>query len=82
MAYKRKASAMDESLNWLDVTDLGFELNQAYPGQNPLELRFTQLRDMVEALENFQAQEGHPVNEAILEAIQSCWHEEYLDAQG
>ena len=73
---------MTEKFNWLDVEDLGYELNEAYPDLNPIELRFTKLRDLIEGLACFEAEEGHNVNESILEAIQGKWYEEFLEAKG
>ncbi len=73
---------MADKLNWLDIDALGFELCEVYPEINPIELRFTKLRDLIEGLDCFEAEEGHPVNEAILEAVQSKWYEEFLDAKG
>ncbi|HNB58916.1 MAG TPA: Fe-S cluster assembly protein IscX [Phycisphaerales bacterium] len=67
-------------LHWLDVDRLGEALHAAHPDTDPLTLRFTQLRGLVEALPNFREQPGHPVNEKILEAIQMAWHDEREDA--
>ncbi len=62
-------------LKWTDVHDIGYELAEAHPDVDPLGVRFTALRDMVLALEEFEDPEGNP-NEKILEAIQMAWLEE------
>lgn len=67
---------MPPKLHWLDVEDIALELCEAHPQVNPLTVRFTELRRMVEALPDFQEQAGHPCNEKILETIQSLWIEE------
>lgn len=65
-------------LGWLDVQELGFRLAEAHPEQDPLVLRFTELRDRVLALPGFV---GDPkgCNEKILEAIQMAWLDERED---
>jgi FeS assembly protein IscX len=71
---------MSDKLHWLDVEDLALALLDAHPGRDPLAIRFTELKAMVLALPDFQEQPGHPVNEKILETIQSLWYEEKQDA--
>lgn len=66
----------DEKLTWTDVEDLGIELADKYPRKDPMTCRFTELREMVESLPNFEAEPGQRVNEQILEAIQAAWIEE------
>ncbi len=66
----------DESFHWLDVEELGEELNLAHPGIDPLRVSFVDLRRLVRELPNFKEREGHPVNERILEEIQRWWIEE------
>lgn len=66
---------MERTLGWLDVEEIGEELARVYPGRDPFSVRFTELRSMVEGLEGFREQPGHPVNEKILETIQVRWHE-------
>tara|TARA_B100000959_G_scaffold249846_1_gene277879 strand:- start:116 stop:337 length:222 start_codon:yes stop_codon:yes gene_type:complete len=65
-------------LKWTDVDDIGYGLWEAHTGQNPLEIGFTALRDLVLKLPGF---EGTPegCNEKILEAIQMSWLEEFQD---
>lgn len=65
-----------EEFNWLDVDLIGELLAEAHPQRDPLSVRFTELRRMVEALPGFQPDPDHPVNEKILETIQARWLEE------
>lgn len=71
---------MPDKLHWLDVEDIALELLEAHPNRDPLAIRFTELKTLVEALPVFQEQQGHPVNEKILETIQALWYEEKQDA--
>jgi FeS assembly protein IscX len=65
---------MAGGFGWLDVEEIA-ELLFAKHGQvDPLRLRFTELRRLVEGLEGFEADEDHPVNEKILETIQGHWY--------
>jgi FeS assembly protein IscX len=61
-------------MHWLDTDDIAEALHQAHPGLDPLRVRFTQLRAFVEALDGFEPQPEHPVNERILETIQAEWY--------
>jgi FeS assembly protein IscX len=61
---------------WTDIEDIVLALDEAHPQMDALSVRFTDLRKMVEALDEFEAEPGHNVNEQILEAIQAGWHEE------
>jgi FeS assembly protein IscX len=70
---------LSKTLSWLDVDRIGEALHAAHPKIDPLTVRFTELRRMVEALPNFKEEPGHPVNEKILEAIQMAWHDERED---
>ncbi len=67
---------MSPPLHWLDVEDLALRLLEVHADRDPLTVRFTELRKMVEALPEFREQPGHPVNEKILETIQAAWYEE------
>ena len=68
------------SLDWDDAESLGLELYEAHPDVDPLTVRFTDLRDWIRALADF---DGDPAasNEAKLEAIQMAWYEEWKDNQ-
>lgn len=69
-----------DKLNWKDFEDIALELDEQHPDINPMTVRFTDLRRLVEELENFQAAPGQQVNEQILEAIQAAWIEERGDS--
>lgn len=70
---------MPDTFHWLDVDRIGEELAERHPDRDPLTVRFTELRALVEALPGFAPEPGHPVNERILEAIQARWIEERED---
>lgn len=58
---------------WLDTDEIGEKLAAAYRGRDPLRVRFTELRALVESLPGFTPDPDHPVNEKILETIQAEW---------
>ncbi|PKF63579.1 Fe-S assembly protein IscX [Psychromonas sp. psych-6C06] len=62
-------------LKWVDSLDIALALIDKYPQQDPLQVRFTDLRDWVLALQEFEDDPNH-CSERILEAIQQCWIEE------
>ena len=62
-------------LKWVDSLDIASALIDKYPDQDPLAIRFTELRDWVITLEEFDDDLEH-CSERILEAIQQCWIEE------
>ncbi len=64
------------SLKWTDSLDIAIELSEKHPDVNPAAIRFTDLRDWVMALEEFDDDPEH-CGEKILEAIQMAWLEEY-----
>lgn len=68
-------------LQWTDSEEIGIRLYEKMPQQNPLEARFTDLRNWVCALDDFD-DDPQLSNEAKLEAIQMAWLEEYQDANG
>lgn len=72
---------MDIKITWTDVEDIGIALYEAHPDRDPLSLRFTELRNLVENLPEFEPKPGQSVNEKILEQIQKFWYEEFLDNQ-
>ncbi len=67
-------------LTWDDTEDIGIELAEKFPQQNPLEVRFTDLHRMVVELPGFD-DDPKGSNESKLEAIQMAWHEEFQDRQ-
>jgi len=69
-------------MNWTDIEDIAIELDEAHPDVDPLTVRFTKLRELVENLDGFAPDPDTHVNEQILEAIQGAWIEERQDAAG
>jgi FeS assembly protein IscX len=67
-------------MKWSDSEDIGIALAEKFPDQDPLALRFTDLRDRVIALEGFD-DDPNRSNEPKLEAIQMAWYEEWKDAR-
>ena len=67
-------------MTWTDIEDIAIELDEAHPDVDPLAVRFDKLRGLVEALDDFEDDGEHRVNEQILEAIQAAWIEERNDA--
>jgi len=66
-------------VKWIDAEDIGIALAEKFPDLDPLTLRFTELREKVLALEDFD-DDPKASNEPKLEAIQMAWHEEYQDS--
>ena len=66
-------------MKWIDAEDIGIALAEKFPGLDPLTVRFTDLREKVLALEDFD-DDPKASNEPKLEAIQMAWHEEYQDS--
>lgn len=62
-------------LKWTDAEDIGIELSEKFPDLDPLKVRFTELRQMVLDLEDFD-DDPMASNEPKLEAIQMAWYEE------
>ena len=67
-------------MDWTDVEEIGIALVEAHPGVDPLTVRFTQLREWILQLPDFQ---GDPASssEGKLEAAQMAWFEEWKDAR-
>ncbi|KAE8175778.1 MULTISPECIES: Fe-S cluster assembly protein IscX [Photobacterium] len=63
------------SLQWIDSRDIAIELIELYPTVDPTQVRFTDLRDWIIALDEFDDEIDH-CNEKILEAVQMCWIDE------
>ena len=62
-------------LKWTDSRDIAIELVETHPDVDPLSVRFTDLRDWVMRLPEFDDDPEHS-SEKILEAIQMAWLEE------
>ncbi|QDF75026.1 MULTISPECIES: Fe-S cluster assembly protein IscX [Shewanella] len=63
-------------MKWIDSLDVALALLEAHPEVDPSQIRFTDLRDWVLALDEFDDDPEH-CNERVLEAIQVCWINEY-----
>ncbi|HGX93228.1 MAG TPA: Fe-S assembly protein IscX [Candidatus Tenderia sp.] len=62
-------------LKWTDSLDIAIALDEAHPDIDPKNIRFTDLREWVMALEEFNDAPEH-CGEKILEGIQMAWIEE------
>lgn len=62
-------------LKWIDSQELAIELAEQFPDIDPVTIRFTDLREWILELENFDDDPEH-CNERILEAVQMRWIEE------
>ena len=58
-----------------DIYDIAIALEDAHPDADNVNLRFTDLRDWVVALDGFKG-DANGCNEKILEAIQMAWLDE------
>jgi FeS assembly protein IscX len=63
------------ALKWLDSLEIALALMDKYPQQDPQKIRFTDLREWILHLDDFDDDPKH-CNERILEAVQQCWIEE------
>ncbi|SMY38276.1 hypothetical protein PMAL9190_03473 [Photobacterium malacitanum] len=63
------------SLQWIDSRDIAIELIERHPDVDPTQVRFTDLREWIIALDEFDDDIDH-CNEKILEAVQMCWIDE------
>ncbi|TVP09526.1 Fe-S cluster assembly protein IscX [Shewanella sp. KCT] len=63
-------------MKWIDSLDVALSLLEAHPDVDPTKIRFTDLREWILALDEFDDDPNH-CNERILEAIQACWINEY-----
>ena len=59
-------------MNWSTIEDIAEELYAARPGVDPLTVRFTDLRDWISMLPDWD-DDIHLSNEAKLEAVQMAW---------
>lgn len=62
-------------MRWTDTIDIAIALEEQHPNKDNVNLRFTDLRDWVLALDGF-AGTADGCNEKILEAIQMAWLDE------
>ncbi len=71
---------MPREILWTDAEEIGIQLAEKFPGQDPLTVRFTDLHRYVTELEGF-ADDPAKSNESRLEAIQMAWQEEFEDSR-
>jgi FeS assembly protein IscX len=71
---------MARAIDWSDTLEIGIQLQEMFPDTDPYTVRFTDLHKWVTQLPGFV---GDPTKstEGMLEAIQTAWHEEYMDAK-
>jgi FeS assembly protein IscX len=71
---------MPREIDWTDVLEIGIQLQEMFPDTDPYSVRFTDMHKWVTQLPGFV---GDPAksSEGVLEAIQTAWHEEYIDAK-
>jgi FeS assembly protein IscX len=67
-------------LKWDEAQEIAELLAENHPGLNPLEVRFTDLRQWVIDLDEFDDDPSES-NESLLEAIQMAWHELYQEEE-
>ena len=67
-------------MKWSDAEDIAIALAEKFPGLDPLTVRFTDMRDRILALDEFD-DDPKSSNEPKLEAIQMAWYDEWKDAQ-
>ena len=63
-------------MKWSDIEDIAVALMEAHPGTDPLTVRFTDLRNWITELPEFD-DDPHTSNESKLEAIQMAWYDEW-----
>jgi FeS assembly protein IscX len=62
-------------LTWQDVEDIGFELAQAHPDEDPSEVALPELLQLVTDLDDFE-DDPERVDESTLQRIAAAWREE------
>ena len=62
-------------MKWTDTLNIAISLVEKYPDTDPKLVRFTDLREWVMGLEEFDDDPNHS-GEKILEAIQMAWIDE------
>ncbi len=61
------------SLKWTDADEIGYQLSEKFPQLDPLSVRFTDMRQWVLELDEFN--DPAKSTESALEAIQMAWLE-------
>lgn len=65
----------EKLMRWTDVYDIAMALEDKYPDEDNVNLRFTDLHKWVTGLDEFE-DDPDKSNEKILEAIQMAWIDE------
>jgi FeS assembly protein IscX len=68
-------------MTWHDIEDIAEALMLGNPTTDPLTVRFTDLRNWIVALPDWQ-DDIHTSNESKLEAVQMAWYELWKDEHG
>jgi FeS assembly protein IscX len=68
-------------LKWDQAEEIAEVLTENHPGLDPMDVRFTDLRQWVVDLDEFD-DDPNGSNEPKLEAIQMAWHEIYEEQSG
>lgn len=68
-------------MTWHEIDEIAEALMAAHVETDPLTVRFTQLRDWIALLPEWD-DDIHLSNEAKLEAVQMVWYELYKDEHG
>lgn len=63
-------------LRWTDTLEIAIQLEEAHPDVDPQYVRFTDLRDWILEIEDFD-DDPERCGERILEAIQMAWIDEH-----
>lgn len=66
------------SLRWTDVHAIGEILYDRFPDKEPLSIRFTDLREWILEIEEFD-DDPERCGERVLEAIQMAWLSEWKE---
>ena len=67
-------------MKWTDAEDIAIALTEKLPHLDPLTVRFTDLRQHVLSLDEFD-DDPKTSNEPKLEAIQMAWYDEYQESK-
>ena len=62
-------------MKWTDTLEIAIALSEKYPDVDPLTVRFTDLFEWVQALDEFD-DDPKRCGEKVLEAIQMAWIDE------
>jgi FeS assembly protein IscX len=62
-------------MRWVDIRQIAMRLEELYPDRDNVNLRFTDLRQWVVTLPEFD-DKADGCNEKVLEAIQMAWIDE------